>query len=145
MADPEPCGALLFRLFFFQAEDGIRYKLVTGVQTCALPIWRPSGMTGDALVYDPLGRLLTHQLASGVQRLYSYTAFDRTVQESDLAPVLDGRGRIVLTERSLPGGGREVVEARYDVAGRITEMWLAGGAVRRTFRYDTLGRLTATT
>src|SRR5205823_12148906 len=24
--------------FFFQAEDGIRDKLVTGVQTCALPI-----------------------------------------------------------------------------------------------------------
>src|SRR5438105_10468014 len=24
--------------FFFQAEDGIRYPLVTGVQTCALPI-----------------------------------------------------------------------------------------------------------
>src|SRR5205823_10922318 len=24
--------------FFFQAEDGIRVKLVTGVQTCALPI-----------------------------------------------------------------------------------------------------------
>src|SRR6266536_3604333 len=31
--------------FFFQAEDGIRVALVTGVQTCALPIsrvgWRP--------------------------------------------------------------------------------------------------------
>src|SRR5687767_15566615 len=26
------------RTFFFQAEDGIRDKLVTGVQTCALPI-----------------------------------------------------------------------------------------------------------
>src|SRR5271170_1816421 len=26
------------RFFFFQAEDGIRYPLVTGVQTCALPI-----------------------------------------------------------------------------------------------------------
>src|SRR5438105_11383533 len=25
-------------LFFFQAEDGIRFPLVTGVQTCALPI-----------------------------------------------------------------------------------------------------------
>src|SRR2546423_12286176 len=25
-------------VFFFQAEDGIRDKLVTGVQTCALPI-----------------------------------------------------------------------------------------------------------
>src|SRR5206468_9694494 len=26
--------------FFFQAEDGIRYLIVTGVQTCALPIYR---------------------------------------------------------------------------------------------------------
>src|SRR5438445_2403798 len=26
--------------FFFQAEDGIRDIGVTGVQTCALPIWR---------------------------------------------------------------------------------------------------------
>src|SRR5258708_8160323 len=30
----------LFCFFFFQAEDGIRDDLVTGVQTCALPIWR---------------------------------------------------------------------------------------------------------
>src|SRR5687767_15361084 len=29
---------LSFFFFFFQAEDGIRDKLVTGVQTCALPI-----------------------------------------------------------------------------------------------------------
>src|SRR2546425_4357735 len=28
----------LILFFFFQAEDGIRDKLVTGVQTCALPI-----------------------------------------------------------------------------------------------------------
>ena len=26
--------------FFFQAKDGIRDIGVTGVQTCALPIWR---------------------------------------------------------------------------------------------------------
>src|SRR3712207_8244158 len=26
-------------IFFFQAEDGIRYIGVTGVQTCALPIY----------------------------------------------------------------------------------------------------------
>ena len=31
--------------FFFQAEDGIRDDLVTGVQTCALPIY--SGYIGD--------------------------------------------------------------------------------------------------
>src|SRR2546426_9030111 len=29
--------------FFFQAEDGIRDYKVTGVQTCALPIFRVSG------------------------------------------------------------------------------------------------------
>src|SRR6266545_5336690 len=29
---------IIFFFFFFQAEDGIRDKLVTGVQTCALPI-----------------------------------------------------------------------------------------------------------
>src|ERR1039457_6152391 len=28
-----------FCFFFFQAEDGIRDYKVTGVQTCALPIW----------------------------------------------------------------------------------------------------------
>src|SRR5438552_11266166 len=30
---------LFFFFFFFQAEDGIRDDLVTGVQTCALPIF----------------------------------------------------------------------------------------------------------
>src|SRR5438105_9963749 len=32
-----PCSSFIF--FFFQAEDGIRDPLVTGVQTCALPIY----------------------------------------------------------------------------------------------------------
>src|SRR5256885_1129169 len=35
------CGHFL--QFFFQAEDGIRYYKVTGVQTCALPISRGHG------------------------------------------------------------------------------------------------------
>src|SRR5687768_17719299 len=30
---------LMFCFFFFQAEDGIRDVAVTGVQTCALPIY----------------------------------------------------------------------------------------------------------
>src|SRR2546430_3807667 len=45
--------------FFFQAEDGIRDLTVTGVQTCALPIY-PAGaaiqQTGLAGGADPLGR-----------------------------------------------------------------------------------------
>src|SRR5438874_13712505 len=39
--------------FFFQAEDGIRDLYVTGVQTCALPIWParrpPRGPDGEKL------------------------------------------------------------------------------------------------
>src|SRR5258708_23562179 len=34
-------------LFFFQAEDGIRDDLVTGVQTCALPICSIGCVSGD--------------------------------------------------------------------------------------------------
>src|SRR5207247_6575491 len=44
-------------VFFFQAEDGIRDPLVTGVQTCALPILElgdgPTG--GDASDLVPTG------------------------------------------------------------------------------------------
>src|SRR5688572_14544651 len=35
------CRRLYTRIFFFQAEDGIRDLTVTGVQTCALPISPP--------------------------------------------------------------------------------------------------------
>src|SRR5207247_5608306 len=34
----------VFLFFFFQAEDGIRDPLVTGVQTCALPISVPASV-----------------------------------------------------------------------------------------------------
>src|SRR5215203_6977045 len=34
---------IFFSFFFFQAEDGIRDIGVTGVQTCALPIYRWRG------------------------------------------------------------------------------------------------------
>src|SRR5437764_10781257 len=36
------CIFLFLFFFFFQAEDGIRDTSVTGVQTCALPIWNSS-------------------------------------------------------------------------------------------------------
>src|SRR2546429_5779289 len=37
-----------FLVFFFQAEDGIRDVAVTGVQTCALPIYQASPRTPAA-------------------------------------------------------------------------------------------------
>src|SRR2546425_5124673 len=44
--------------FFFQAEDGIRDKLVTGVQTCALPIYALRDPVGGAEPIELLSGLL---------------------------------------------------------------------------------------
>src|SRR3712207_9205286 len=47
------------RVFFLQAEDGIRDIGVTGVQTCALPILPArAGWTSDDLQADREGRLM---------------------------------------------------------------------------------------
>src|SRR5438874_10240655 len=40
-----------FFFFFFQAEDGIRDLYVTGVQTCALPIWFAGAVLDEQLAY----------------------------------------------------------------------------------------------
>src|SRR5205823_7193550 len=46
----------LFFFFFFQAEDGIRDKLVTGVQTCALPIYtRTTSLTSTSVSSSSIG------------------------------------------------------------------------------------------
>src|SRR5438094_953862 len=55
--------------FFFQAEDGIRARTVTGVQTCALPIFlRRAGADRGRLVVASLAArqlcLGRHQLAA---------------------------------------------------------------------------------
>src|SRR5206468_6023959 len=59
--------------FFFQAEDGIRDLIVTGVQTCALPISAKSlasntstylGRVQSYLRYLPQGRNREHPIAN---------------------------------------------------------------------------------
>src|SRR2546427_6003695 len=52
--------------FFFQAEDGIRDLTVTGVQTCALPIY--SGMVGSAVrVGEMIDATLSKEILSRAQ------------------------------------------------------------------------------
>src|SRR5690348_18081106 len=58
--------------FFFQAEDGIRDGRVTGVQTCALPIWERNQFrvlwTADA----PSSRQLFLRMTARVGIFYSF-------------------------------------------------------------------------
>src|SRR2546421_5144938 len=42
--------------FFFKAEDGIRYLIVTGVQTCALPIFKVRQGTDGTRQYRGIWR-----------------------------------------------------------------------------------------
>src|SRR2546428_5112541 len=64
-------------VFFFQAEDGIRDLIVTGVQTCALPISAPlvemAGTpmpcrhiaTSGAVIVSPLATSMSSSRAGG--------------------------------------------------------------------------------
>src|SRR2546422_8501107 len=68
-----------FVFFFFQAEDGIRDVAVTGVQTCALPIYRRQVCPGlrhplrlrpgaaSALPDDGAWRRVGHRVAAGAR------------------------------------------------------------------------------
>src|SRR2546430_5775695 len=68
-----------FHFFFFQAEDGIRDLTVTGVQTCALPIWsetaRSRALTATTSALNSgrmlLGSLLAKRLSSGIELIRS--------------------------------------------------------------------------
>ncbi len=107
---------------------------------------RPSGVAGQTLTYDPLGRVVEHTLPNGSSRLYTHGAFEHTVQATGLYPVrnvLDGQGRIVRTDRVGDDGTTETIDARYDAMGRILALSLQGGAVVHGFSHDTLGRLVA--
>src|SRR5256885_15495576 len=68
--------------FFFQAEDGIRDYKVTGVQTCALPIFTPEEFSRILIAYEPVwaigtGRTATPEIAADAHRLLRRCAGER--------------------------------------------------------------------
>src|SRR2546421_7590986 len=64
--------ALLFHFFFFQAESGIRYLIVTGVQTCALPIDRKSKRLNSS--HDQISYAVFCLETNGTLARITYTA-----------------------------------------------------------------------
>src|SRR5436305_3223813 len=71
---------VIFLFFFFQAEDGIRDADVTGVQTCALPIFRlPHAAHGlpdepQVRLHPASRRSLCDQSSRGRQRSEEHTS-----------------------------------------------------------------------
>src|SRR5205823_11324081 len=78
--------------FFFQAEDGIRDKLVTGVQTCALPIsisprGRSSSPSKAARSRKP-SRMILRKIAQGLlTSLYPFIDFCSLAPRNRAAPL----------------------------------------------------------
>src|SRR5205823_8962043 len=100
--------------FFFQAEDGIRDKLVTGVQTCALPIsdYIVPSRRGVAK-NDVIGPLLEHQGSQQPGSWGESNGGDRGVQCASRAAAVIRRPQLRSEERRVgkecrSGGGQVV-------------------------------------
>src|SRR5579875_3483782 len=120
---------------FFQAEDGIRDHCVTGVQTCALPIWSgiPPEHTAHTLVavwndLDQAERVIRrhrHELAAVItEPVMANKGFvppepgylqglERICRENDVLFILD---EVITGFRMAPGGAQQVYGLRPDLS-----------------------------
>src|SRR5206468_9089008 len=101
--------------FFFQAEDGIRDLIVTGVQTCALPIYLALDLVDllrQRVDLDPQpARRFVHQV-------------DRLVGEKAVADVAMRQGR-----RSHQRVVRDAYEIGRASCRERVEIWVVAGAL----------------
>src|SRR5258706_15137316 len=95
---------ILIFFFFFQAEDGIRDWSVTGVQTCALPIWP-----------DLDAQLVGENVALQLERR---VAFRRAMKESvSRAMRMGAQGIKIQCAGRL--GGTEIARTEWYREGRV--------------------------
>src|SRR5437773_4475569 len=85
--------------FFFQAEDGIRDRDVTGVQTCALPIYAPR--VPRTVVKHPISVRAERERLATRQRLFAY------LKEHPAPPAL----RYAQMPIARPGAGAAAADA----------------------------------
>src|SRR3989454_9218118 len=89
---------LLFFFFFFQAEDGIRDYKVTGVQTCALPIFASD--TSEVATFSPFQRNVSPILSTNEK--YPSSSFRiRSPVRNQASPGSNTSRRIFFSEASI--------------------------------------------
>src|SRR5258708_21859357 len=105
--------------FFFQAEDGIRDDLVTGVQTCALPIY---------LHLDPLllGRQRIEMQIIGIVGDVKHINLRNAVRPEFYLPM----------SRFTPGTAGLVVGTSGDAAARVSALRGGGWSVGKALGGD---------
>src|SRR5207247_2694087 len=81
-------------LFFFQAEDGIRDPLVTGVQTCALPIFDEGSEHG----FSGLSRTLSFAVIRALTEAPTADEVPRRILQNLCATGTWARGEIWIVD-----------------------------------------------
>src|SRR5205823_568091 len=104
--------------FFFQAEDGIRDKLVTGVQTCALPILLVElNCESDFVARTEAFQQLCHDIAMHIAALDP-----RYVRREEVTPDMLEKEREIYRAQALATGKPEAVVERI-VTGKMEKFY----------------------
>src|SRR5438105_1178810 len=116
--------------FFFQAEDGIRDPLVTGVQTCALPILTTSlddmidrAPDGEIEVaggvfkhaYDANWKLYFENLCDAAHPLFTHRSSIEAAQQQSDAVHSDGSGEIAIRQMRQNGAPYSFWESQVGI------------------------------
>src|SRR6266511_3291540 len=106
--------------FFFQAEDGILGFHVTGVQTCALPIFSAHEVS------EKLFKILVEK--SEGNPLYVEEIL-RQLQETAGLVVEDGEARLQGSDVTVPATIHDIIAARVDRLAQQLKQTLQGAAI----------------
>src|SRR5687767_738430 len=98
-----------FFFFFFQAEDGIRDKLVTGVQTCALPIYlvRVNEFLTVAELAELIGVPSNEIIGSAFKNLHLLVTINQRLDFDQIEMLLDEFGFTAVREEEY-GADQEI-------------------------------------
>src|SRR5207244_5352595 len=142
--------------FFFQAEDGIRDDLVTGVQTCALPIFQRSDIIFLALPDSRMPKIFLRQIGPHLRAeqtllfAHGFAVFYKTIVPPSNVDVVmvapKALGPMMRREFEGSRGVPALVAVEQDFTGRARATAMAwakaigcgrAGVIETTFREET--------